>query len=132
MGHGTGLGKVRGLGSTRSGTHHFTTQRLTALSNLALMTWLLVSLVTGDFSSHEALQRWLGNPFAAVPMMLLSVSVFTHLRMGLTVLIEDYQHDDARKLMSLVALQFYSWGGLVFALFCIAKIALGGIVNVGQ
>ena len=49
MGNGTGLGRVRGLGSSKSGTQHFVMQRLTAIANVVLMTWLLVSFVTTDF-----------------------------------------------------------------------------------
>jgi succinate dehydrogenase / fumarate reductase, membrane anchor subunit len=133
MGNGTGLGRVRGLGSAKSGTDHWTMQRLTAIANLVLMTWLLTSFVTTDLTTLDALKRWLGSPFAAVPLALLIVSVFTHFRLGLTVLIEDYLHDEAGKLAALVALAFFNWGGMIFALFCIAKLALTGVApNVGQ
>lgn len=132
MGSGTRLGRVRGLGSARTGTHHWTLQRITAISNLALMIWLIASLVTGDFSTHDGLVRWLSKPIAAVPMALLAISVFTHFRLGLTVLIEDYVHGEAAKLAALLALTFYSWGGMIFALFCIARIAFAGVANVGQ
>lgn len=126
MGSGTGLGRVRGLGSSNSGTHHWLTQRITAIANLVLFTWLIVSLVTGDVSSAEGMKRWLSNPTAAVPMLLLAISMFTHLRLGLTVLIEDYVHDEALKLASLVALTFFAWGGMIFAVFAIVSLALGG------
>ena len=133
MGNGTGLGRVRGLGSSKSGTQHFVMQRLTAIANIVLMTWLLVSFVVTDFTTVDALKRWIGSPFAAVPLALLVISVFTHFRLGLTVLIEDYLHDEAGKLSALVALTFFSWGGMIFALFCIAKLALvGALPNAGQ
>jgi succinate dehydrogenase / fumarate reductase, membrane anchor subunit len=132
MGNGTRLGRVRGLGSARSGTHHWTLQRITAIANLALLVWLLISLVSGAAGSFDGFHSWLSSPFAAVPMALLAISAFTHLRLGLTVLIEDYLHGEAGKLAALVLLTFFSWGGMIFALFCIAKIALGAPVNVGQ
>lgn len=126
MGSGTGLGRVRGLGSSKSGTHHWLTQRITAIANLVLFTWLVTSLVTGDVSSADSVQRWLSKPTAAVPMLLLAISMFMHLRLGLTVLIEDYVHDEALKLASLVALTFFSWGGMIFAVFAVVSLALGG------
>ena len=133
MGSGTNLGQVRGLGSAKTGTHHWMTQRITAIANLTLMTWLVVSLVTNDLSRPmTSLQRWLASPFAAAPLALLIVSVFTHIRLGLTVLIEDYVHAEATKLMALVALTFFSWGGMIFALFSILKIAFGAVANVPQ
>lgn len=133
MGNGTGLGRVRGLGSAKSGTHHWLTSRITAIGNLVLMTWLITSLVTGDVSNVDSVKRWLSQPTAAVPMVLLALSMFTHLRLGLTVLIEDYVHDEALKLASLLLLTFFSWGGMIFAIFAVASIALtGGAANVGQ
>lgn len=132
MGSGTNLGQVRGLGSAKTGTHHWMMQRVTAIANLTLLTWLVVSLVTNDFSSYDGLQRWLASPFAAAPLALLIVSVFTHLRLGLTVLIEDYLHNEATKLLALVALTFFSWGGMIFALFSILKVVFGAVANVQQ
>ncbi len=132
MGSGTNLGQVRGLGSAKTGTHHWMMQRVTAIANLTLLTWLVVSLVTNDFSAYDGLQRWLASPFAAAPLALLIVSVFTHLRLGLTVLIEDYLHAEATKLLALVALTFFSWGGMIFALFSILKVVFGAVANVQQ
>jgi succinate dehydrogenase / fumarate reductase, membrane anchor subunit len=132
MGSGTNLGQVRGLGSAKTGTHHWMMQRVTAIANLTLLTWLVVSLVTNDFSAYDSLQRWLASPFAAAPLALLIVSVFTHLRLGLTVLIEDYLHAEATKLLALVALTFFSWGGMIFALFSILKVVFGAVANVQQ
>ncbi len=127
MGTGTPLGQVRGLGAARAGTHHWTLQRITAIGNLVLMTWLIVSLLGNDLSTHANIVRWMASPFAAAPMALLIVSAFTHMRLGLTVLIEDYVHTEGRKLASLLLLTFFTWGGVIFALFCVAKLAFGAV-----
>ncbi len=132
MGNSTDLGHVHGPSSSNEVTHHWLTQRGTAIANLALMTWLITSLVTGDFSNLDSVKHWLSQPVAAVPMLLLVISMFTHLRLGLTVLIEDYVHDEATKLGSLLMLTFFVWGGLITALFAITSIALGGAGNASQ
>ena len=44
MGKGTSIGRVRGLGSAKEGTHHWWRQRLTAGSNLLLMLWFFISI----------------------------------------------------------------------------------------
>ncbi|MEK6542024.1 MAG: succinate dehydrogenase, hydrophobic membrane anchor protein [Pseudomonadota bacterium] len=132
MGSATELGRVRGLGSAKSGTHHWMMQRVTAIANLVLMTWLATSLITSDFSSIDAVKMWLAKPAAAVPLALLAMSAFTHIRLGLTVLIEDYVHGEAGKLAAILALTFFTWGGLAFALFSIAALAFGGAAHVGQ
>lgn len=125
MGNGTQLGKVRGLGSARHGAGHWTLSRITAVGNLTLMVWLIVSLLTNDLSDFAGLTRWLGSPAAAVPMILLVVCALTHLRLGLQVLIEDYVHGEALKLASLLLLTFFVYGAGATALFSIAKIAFG-------
>ena len=129
MGNGTELGRVRGLGSAHSGAHHWILQRVTAIANLALLVWLLVSLLTNDVSTGAAVKTWLSSPVAAVPMALLAISVFTHIRLGLQVLIEDYVHEEGAKFASLVALTFYTFGSGALAVFAIAKIALTGTAH---
>ncbi len=132
MGNGTELGRVRGLGASHHGTSHWTMQRITAIANLGLITWLLVSLVTGDFGTQSAVQRWLASPVAAVPLALLVISAFTHIRLGLQVLIEDYAHGEGSKLFWMLLLTFFTWGGMISALFCIVKIAIGAVSHAGQ
>ena len=46
MGNGTSIGRVRGLGSAHSGSHHWMIQRFTAIGNMLLGGWLMASLVT--------------------------------------------------------------------------------------
>lgn len=126
MGTGTGIGRVRGLGSAKSGAHHWWQQRVTAAGNVLLVPWLLVSLLRLPSFDHEVVVEWLASPLAAVPMILLIISVFYHLRIGLQVVIEDYVHDEAYKVASLLALNLYTIAGGAFALFSVLKIAFGG------
>lgn len=126
MGNGTPLGRVRGLGSAHHGTGHWLAQRLTALGNVLLVGWFVVSLLRLPLGEHGALIRWASDPAVAFALMLLVVSVFWHLRLGLQVLIEDYVHGEATRLLALVALNFYAIGGGAFGLFSIARIAFAG------
>jgi succinate dehydrogenase / fumarate reductase membrane anchor subunit len=124
MGSGTGIGRVRGLGSAKGGTHHWLLQRMTALGNLVLVLWFLASILMLPALDHGSVTAWLSSPLAAVPMMLLLVSVFWHLRIGMQVMIEDYVHGELR-VFSLVLLNFYAIGGAAFGIFSIARIAFG-------
>lgn len=126
MGTGTELGRVRGLGSAKTGVHHWVVQRVTALANLGLVGWLVFSLTRLPVFDHAALINWLSSPLVAVPMMLMIVSIFWHMRLGLQVLIEDYLHNEATKIFALMLLNFYAIGGAAFGLFSVAKIAFGG------
>ena len=124
MGNGTRLGRVRGLGSSHHGSQHWLQQRLTALGNILLVTWFFVSLIRLPLGDHGAIHRWASNPTVALALILLVVSVFWHFRLGLQVMIEDYVHGEATKLLALVVLNFYAIGGAAFGIFAIVRIAL--------
>ncbi len=125
MGTGTDLGRVRGLGSAKHGSHHWIMQRITAVGNLILVLWFLITLALMPSYDHETMVTWLSSPFVAVPMILLLVSVFWHLRMGLQVLIEDYT-DGGTRIFLLMLLNFYAVGGAALGIFAVAKIAFTG------
>ena len=126
MGNGTSIGKVRGLGSAHHGAHHWLIARTTAVGNLVLMSWLIVSFMLLSDYSYGTVSSWLSQPIAAVPMMLLIVSVFYHAKLGLQVLIEDYIHEPGSKFALLSALNLAAFGGGAFALFSVASLALTG------
>lgn len=126
MGNGTSIGKVRGLGSAHEGAHHWLVQRFTAVGNLVLMLWLVASLVLLPDYSHATLAKWLSGPIPSVAMILLVVSTFWHARLGLQVLIEDYVHEAGTKFGLIAALNLAIIGGGAFAVFSVARLALGG------
>ena len=125
MGTGTELGRVRGLGSARSGVGHWWHQRVTAVANLGLLLWFVASLVVLPSLDYPTVVHWLRQPVAAIPLLLLIVSVFYHFRLGVQVLIEDYLHREGTKLIALLALNFYALGGAAAAVFAVCKIAFG-------
>ena len=130
MGDGTEIGKVRGLGSSHEGAHHWLHQRYTALGNLLLGAWFVTSLLLLSGLDMDSVRDWLVKPIPATAMILLIVSTFYHARLGLQVVIEDYVKDEGSKagLIGLLSLVFIAAG--TFAVFCVLKIALtaGGSV----
>ncbi len=129
MGSGTHLGKVRGLGSARHGAHHWLIQRVTAIGNILLFTWFLLSLTQLGSFDYDTVTAWLSSPVSAVLMMLLCISAFWHLRLGLQVLIEDYIHDHGTKFGVIILLNIYAIGCGTFAVFSVAKIAFTGAAS---
>ena len=126
MGSGTSLGRVRGLGSSHHGAHHWLTHRFTAITNFVLMMWLLASfLMLNDFG-YASIVGWLSHPVSTVAMILLIISLFWHARMGLQVVIEDYVHNAGTKFALLMALNIAIIGGAAFAIFSVATLAFGG------
>jgi succinate dehydrogenase / fumarate reductase membrane anchor subunit len=127
MGNGTELGRVRGLGSAKHGAQHWWAQRVTAASNLFLMLWFFVAIVRLPGYDYETVHAWLGSPWAAVPLVLLILSVFYHFRLGLQVVIEDYQHGSSRVAL-LLLLNFFTFGAGAIAIFAILKVAFTVII----
>ncbi|MEE4288494.1 MAG: succinate dehydrogenase, hydrophobic membrane anchor protein [Erythrobacter sp.] len=125
MGNGTSIGRVRGLGSSHHGGQHWLKHRFTAIANVVLMTWFVISIVLlGDYS-HASVADWISQPIPAVAMILLAANVFMHAQMGLTVLIEDYIHESGSKFALLTLLNLAAVGGGAFAIFCVARLAFG-------
>jgi succinate dehydrogenase / fumarate reductase membrane anchor subunit len=104
----TPLGRVRGLGAARSGTEHFWRQRVTALANVPLVIGFIVIVVALLGRNHAYVVQFLGSPLVAVVMLLFILSVTTHMRIGMQVVIEDYVHDEGTKLVLLIANTFFT------------------------
>lgn len=125
MGDGTSIGKVRGLGSAHNGGHHWLLQRFTAIGNLVLVLWLIISLLLLPGFSYGAVREWLHRPVPATAMALLLISTFWHARLGMQVMLEDYVHTPANKFACIAALNLAAFAGAAFGLFCVVRLALG-------
>ncbi len=121
----TPLGRVRGLGSAHAGTGHFWLQRLTAVANIVLVTAFLIIVVSLADSGHAEIVAKLGNPFVAILVLAAFLSVLTHMRIGMQVIIEDYVHTDIRKIALLMANTFYTIAVGLIAVYAILKINFG-------
>jgi succinate dehydrogenase / fumarate reductase membrane anchor subunit len=104
----TPLGRVRGLGSARSGTGEFWRQRLTAVAGVPLTIAFVVIVVGLLGRNHAAVVQILGSPFVAVVMLLFITTICIHMRIGRQVIIEDYVHDERHKLFLLMANTFFT------------------------
>lgn len=118
--------RVAGLGSARSGTGHFWLQRVTALANLILLVITLPIIICVAGEGHGALVAALRNPLAAVPLLLLLLSVCFHMRIGMQVVIEDYVHSEGMKVLALIANTFFTTAVGFAGAFAILKISFGG------
>ena len=125
MGNGTSIGRVRGLGSAKSGTHHWLLQRFTAIGNLLLVLWLVASIVLLPDLGYATVTEWLARPVPAVAMALLLVSTFWHARLGMQVMLEDYVHEHGSKFALIALINLAAFAGAAFGVFCVLRLALG-------
>ena len=121
----TPLARARGLGAAREGLRHWSLQRLTAISNVVLVLWFVFSAMALAGSDYAGYRAWLASPLAATMMILLVISVFTHARLGVQVVIEDYVHHEGAKVAALAALTLVAFGLAVTCIVAVLKISIG-------
>lgn len=121
----TPLKIARGLGSAKSGAHHFMVQRLTAvaLTGLGLwFIWLALALLHTDYAGARAL---IAQPVNAVLMLAFVVAVFWHAQLGLQVVIEDYVHTRWVEFTLQITVKFLCFLGAAASVLAVIRIALG-------
>ncbi|MBM3509737.1 MAG: succinate dehydrogenase, hydrophobic membrane anchor protein [Alphaproteobacteria bacterium] len=120
------LGRVRGLGSAKNGTHHWWHQRLTALALIPLTLWFAISIVAMTGASHSAMLDWMNSPIVAGLMVLLLAAGFYHLKLGMQVVIEDYVHVEWQKITALIIVQFGCWALGLASIMAVVWVWTGG------
>jgi succinate dehydrogenase / fumarate reductase membrane anchor subunit len=118
------LGRVRGLGSAKSGVAHWWAQRLTALALVPLSLWFVVSLLHLLGAPHKAVVDWMSGPWTIVLMIALIAATFHHAQLGLQVVIEDYIHDDAIRLGALLAVK---GAAILLGMACVVSVLKLGL-----
>jgi succinate dehydrogenase / fumarate reductase membrane anchor subunit len=120
----SGLGRVRHLGSARSGTHHWISQRVTSIALLPLVLWFVLSMIGLSGASHIDTLLWLAAPLNAVLMLALIGLTFHHVAQGLQVVIEDYLRPDTAKFVALLLLRSLCWLAAMLSAFAVLRVAL--------
>ncbi|MGI9491114.1 MAG: succinate dehydrogenase, hydrophobic membrane anchor protein [Geminicoccaceae bacterium] len=121
----TPIAQTRGLGSAKEGVGHWKMQRLTALANIALVIWFLISAVSLAGATYEETRAWLASPMPTSLMLMLVISAFYHAKLGVQVVIEDYVHHEGIKLAALTAVTLLC---IAFGIACavaVLKTSLG-------
>jgi succinate dehydrogenase / fumarate reductase membrane anchor subunit len=102
------LSRIRGLGSAKAGTRDFWIRRLTAAAYVPLALLLIASIIALTGANYATVRSYLGNPLVAIPTLLLVLSGTRHMRIGMQVVLEDYIHKKAPKVISLASNNLFS------------------------
>lgn len=121
----TPLSRTKGLGASGHGAGHFWLQRLTAAANVPLMLAFIVIVALCAGRSYPDAVRLIGSPLVSIILILAVISVCVHMRIGMQVVIEDYVHDEALRVVAVVANNFYAAVVGVACLYAILRIGLG-------
>jgi succinate dehydrogenase / fumarate reductase membrane anchor subunit len=118
------LGRARGLGSAKEGVAAWWLERVTAIALVPLTLWFTASVIALSGADHAAVLKWLKTPLASLFMVLLLSALFSHLALGLQVVIEDYVHS-AAKIPAIVAARFACFALCAAGILATLRIAFG-------
>lgn len=122
----TPLGRVRGLGSAKGGSHHWWLQRVTAVALVPLTLWFVASIAVMTGADYEVVRAWIANPVVAVLLVLMIVATFYHLKLGVQVVLEDYVHHTGTRMVCQLAVTLACFAVGAAAAFAVLKIAFQG------
>jgi len=120
------LGTVVGLGSAKSGVHHWWLQRLSSIALVPLTVWFTVSLLSLPALDHVTVVAWMAQSWTALLLILLVLVATYHSQLGVRVVVEDYIHNTGLRTLILVTLTFTHAFLAVAGVFAILKVAFGG------
>ena len=123
MDYRTDKQRVLGLGSAKTGTEHWWSQRLTSVALIPLTLLFVFPFARNLGADYEAVRATYANPFHAVVAILFILTLFIHLRQGLQVVIEDYVHEKPVLVAMLVANVVLCAAFAMTGIFAVAKIA---------
>jgi len=120
------LGRVRGLGSAKEGVHHWWAQRVSAIALIPLSLWFVACIVFLIDVDRATAVQWLGSPVTLGLMSLFLIALIYHAVLGLQVVVEDYIHGKAAKLILLLIIQFAGFGLAATGIIAMLLITLYG------
>lgn len=104
----TYLGKVKGLGSAKTGVHHWWMQRLSAIALIPLILWFIALFVKISFAESDEIVSLITSQYNTIVLVLFIVIGLYHGTLGMHEIIEDYVHCHAIKIALTILLNFTS------------------------
>lgn len=115
--------RAEGLGSAKTGVHHFWAMKMSSVALLILIPLFVFTVGPLLGAPHSEVAAHFARPFPAIVAALTIVVGFKHFRDGAQVLLEDYVHGTAQKL-AIVLMACLSYGAMAVGVFAIARLAL--------
>ncbi|MDB5620639.1 succinate dehydrogenase, hydrophobic membrane anchor protein [Tardiphaga sp.] len=121
----TPLSRVRGLGSSHSGTSDFWRQRITAVAMILLMIPVIVIIMMLLGRNQAGAAQILGSPLVALLLIMFIAASVWHMKIGMQVVLEDYVINEKLKLISIMANNFFSAAVALASIYAILKLSSG-------
>ncbi|WP_161597006.1 succinate dehydrogenase, hydrophobic membrane anchor protein [Rhizobium glycinendophyticum] len=121
----TALGRVLGLGSSKTGTEDFIKDKLRAVA-LLILTPYVVGLALWLFGRPLGeIRAALASPLVSIPIGIFIAVSILHMQLGMKTIIEDYVHHGVSKHALLFLNSAFCMVLGAATLFALLKLALG-------
>ena len=120
----TPLARARGLGSAKSGLHHWWHQRVSAVAMVGLVSWMVVLLFSLVDADYQTALNMLAHPVNATVVVLFVAVGLWHASLGLQVVLEDYVANEGLRLIAILAVKMAASVTAILAILSVLKVAL--------
>ena len=120
----TPLARARGLGSAKSGLHHWWHQRVSAVGMVGLVSWMVVLLFSLVDADYQTALNMLAHPVNATVVVLFVAVGLWHASLGLQVVLEDYVANEGVRLIAILAVKMAASVTAILAILSVLKVAL--------
>ncbi len=112
-----------GMGSAKTGTAHFWAMKVSSVALLILVPLFVFTFGPMLGEPHEEVVAYFARPFPAIVAALTLVVGFMHFKDGAQVMLEDYVHGIAQKVL-IIGVICLCYAAAAVGLFALARIAL--------
>ena len=120
----TPLARARGLGSAKSGLHHWWHQRVSAVAMVGLVSWMVVLLFSLVVADYQTAMNILAHPVNATVVVLFVAVGLWHASLGIQVVLEDYVANESVRLIAILAVKMAASVTAILAILSVLKVAL--------
>ena len=120
----TPLAAVRGLGSAKSGLHHWWNQRMTAVAMVPLVIWMVSLCILMNGASYQDALAIASHPANATVLILFVAVGFWHAILGLQVIQEDYVAAEGLRLVLIVVIRMFAIALAALSILSILRVVL--------
>jgi len=117
------LHKVKGMGSSHSGTGHFWHERVSSVALIPLTLWFGYAVLGLVNASEVTAISFLAHPVNAILMAAFVIITLYHIKLGMQVIIDDYVHAAGAKIALLLLVRFAVIATGAACLFALLRIA---------
>lgn len=103
----TPLNRVKGLGSSHSGTGHFWRERITAVALAPLSLWFGYAAIGLSGTTTSAPLQFFAQPVNAILMAAFVIIALYHAALGVQVVIDDYIHSAGMKIFLFLMVRLF-------------------------